>query len=772
MNITTILDQIDMGSIALPEFQRGYVWNRDQVRGLMNSLYRRHPIGSLLVWETKTEQAIDHARGDGKLSTGSVKLLLDGQQRITSFYGIVRGKPPQFFDGNVEAFTGLHFHLEEEIFEFYAPLKMKENPLWVNVTELMQQGVGIFIQRLLKVSELAPKLTTYINSLNKLEGIKNINLHIEEVSGEDKTVDVVVEIFNTVNSGGTKLSKGDLALAKICAQWPDARNELKARLTKWKKAGFEFRLEWLLRCINAVITGEAMFSALKDVKTVTFQDGLYKAEKAIDTLLNLISGRLGLDHNRVLGGIYAFPVMVRYLVGRGGHLRDHKERDKLLYWYVHTLLWGRYAGSTESVLTQDLHVLESEDNPLDQLIANLRQNRGDLEIKAIDFQGWGMGARFYPLLYMLTRVHQAQDWDSGIELSKHLLGKHSCLQVHHIFPKSLLYKGGYPKSEVNAIANLTFLTQETNLKVSNRHPSEYFEAFEQIQPDAIATHWIPMERSLWQIENYHYFLAARRDLLAQAANSFLNSLLAGDIPEPKMTDSILEQEVVEISTAVVPLTDEKVLEECNAWVQKQGLPIGELMYEITDSTGTVSAVLDLAWPNGLQSGKSQPIALLIDADKEIESAANRLGYRYFTDIDTFKSYVIQEVLAIDFPTVDDYKQAFVAISSQLTDSHKLMLKAHYYALGQTITATGLSQAAEYEHFGGANLQYARIAELLANYLNYLPPERDDNGKPFWSLMLASGYWKTLEDTEATTQREWHWQLREQVSQALEDLGWV
>lgn len=55
---------------------------------------------------------------------------------------------------------------------------------------------------------------------------------------------------------------------------------------------------------------------------------------------------------------------------------------------------------------------------------------------------------------------------------------------------------------------------------------------------------------------------------------------------------------------------------------------------------------------------------------------------------------------------------------------------------------------------------------------YLPPEHDDNGKPFWSLMLASGYWKTLEDTETTTQQEWHWQLRSQVSQALEDLGWV
>jgi hypothetical protein len=49
MKIAAILDQIDLGSIALPEFQRGYVWNRDQVRGLVDSLYRKHPVGSLLV---------------------------------------------------------------------------------------------------------------------------------------------------------------------------------------------------------------------------------------------------------------------------------------------------------------------------------------------------------------------------------------------------------------------------------------------------------------------------------------------------------------------------------------------------------------------------------------------------------------------------------------------------------------------------------------------------------------------------------------------------
>ena len=55
MTINTILDHIDNGHMALPEFQRGYVWNRDQVRGLFNSLYKRHPVGGLLVWVTANE---------------------------------------------------------------------------------------------------------------------------------------------------------------------------------------------------------------------------------------------------------------------------------------------------------------------------------------------------------------------------------------------------------------------------------------------------------------------------------------------------------------------------------------------------------------------------------------------------------------------------------------------------------------------------------------------------------------------------------------------
>jgi hypothetical protein len=198
MKISTILDYIDSGHMALPEFQRGYVWNRDQVRGLFDSLYRRHPVGGLLVWATEAKTAAH--RGDGALAAGVVKLLLDGQQRMTSLYGVVRGRAPKFFDGNTRAFTGLRFHLETETFEFYQPVKMKGDPLWTDVTELMQKGIaglGEFVTRtrLTEQPALAPKVGDYVGRLSQLLGIVEVDLHVEEVTGADKSLDVVVNIY-------------------------------------------------------------------------------------------------------------------------------------------------------------------------------------------------------------------------------------------------------------------------------------------------------------------------------------------------------------------------------------------------------------------------------------------------------------------------------------------------------------------------------------------------------------------------------------------------
>ena len=641
MKVSTILDQIDNGAIALPAFQRGYVWNRDQVRGLMDSLYQRHPVGSLLIWVTKTENVT--ARGDGPLQPGYVSLLLDGQQRITALYGIIRGEWPPFFEGN-DTFTGLYFNMNSETFQFYQSTRMSQEPGWVSVTELMKDGIGKFVDQIQSNPNLAPDIAKYIDRLNRVATIKDIELLADNVTGEGKTVDTVVDIFNRVNSGGTKLSKGDLALAKICAEWPEARSEMRDRLGRWSSAGFDFKLEWLLRCINSLVTGEALFSALADVSTINFREGLMRSEKHVDYLLNLISSRLGLDHDRVLGSRYSFPLMVRYLEKRNGALADRKERDGLLYWYVHTLLWGHYSANNETILNRDLEAIEQNHGSLNRLIDGLRRIRGDLKVDASDFTGWSVATRFYPLLYMLTRVNHSRDWCLDLELSDSLLGATSSLQLHHIFPKSKLYDAGYERNEVNALANFTFLTQACNLEVSNRDPAEYIPYYAQKSPGSIESHWIPMDPNLWKMENYRDFLAARRELLAHAANDFLDSLREGSVPEIEPVVSVLNR------TEDVPrhlTSEEEILLAANRWIAEQGLPAGELGHEIVnETTEELLATLDLAWPDGLQEGLSQPVALLIDEDAETEKRASEAGYRYYTDIESLKRYVEEQILAI------------------------------------------------------------------------------------------------------------------------------
>lgn len=641
MKISTILDQIDSGDIALPVFQRGYVWNRDQVRGLMKSLYRRYPVGSLIGWTTPTQTA--KARGDGQLAEGSVDLLLDGQQRITTLYGIIRGKAPQFFDGNSQAFTGLRFNLEDETFEFYAPLKMKDQAKWIDVTALMQQGLGPFLAQIMETYKADPKLAEYLSRLNSLAGIKDITLHLEKVTGQDKTLDVVVEIFNEVNKGGTTLSKGDLALAKICATWPPARDEMKKCLDGWNAAGYHFALDWLLRNVNAVVTGEALFNKLEDVDAVTFEQGLKHTKKAIDSQLNLISARLGLDHDRVLGGRYAFPIISRYLHQQGNQPLNVHSQGRFLFWYIQSFLWGRFSGSTETVLNQDLNAMEGVADPLGALINQLEKWRGDLTVRSADFGGHSISARFYPLLYLLTRVGDAHDWGTGLALKASLLGSGSSLQVHHIFPKALLYKVGYSQGEVNAIANFCFLTQTTNIQISDEKPEIYFAIIEKNHPGALASQWVPTDPALWKIENYPAFLQARRELLAEAANNFLSSLRQGASPVSVSIPAGSPSPPALDPLPPVYATEETALYNLIEWIDKQHLPWPEAPYELPHSNPTDAPdIADLAWPGGLQTGLSQPVALIRENASAVE-AFQYASYLVFPSIETLKDYLISQV---------------------------------------------------------------------------------------------------------------------------------
>jgi len=600
----------------------------------MDSLYRGHPVGSLLTWQTSTESAV--TRGQQDLQPGTVQLLLDGQQRITTLYAIIRGKPPRFFDGNTRAFLDLRFHLDDEAFEYWQPVKMRDDPRWVDVTELMKLGAGGMIANVFAMAgadaEKLEQARLWADRLNRIDQIKERDFYIELVTGAGKTVDVVVDIFNRVNSGGTKLSKGDLALARVCAEWPDARSEMQTRLDKWRAAGYEFRLDLLLRVINAIVTGRAPFPALVGRSPLEIRDGLERAERAIDKILNMLASRLGLD-GAVVPSMYAFPAMARYLADLDFKLEDHRDRDRLLYWYVQAAMWGRYAGSTETVLAQDLQAITNAGGEaIERLIANLRQQRGDLRVRPADFRAWSKGARFYSVLYMLTRVDGARDWGTGERLDRHALGKHADLEIHHIFPKHVLYGAGYARSEVNAIANFTFLSAETNRAISDSEPQKYLPELMARHPGAVESHWMPTQPELWALDRYPDFLEHRRTLLADATNGLLDRLLNGHQPEAEMTATTLA------ASASVADEEERILAGVREWIADRGFDAGELDHELIEHDGTVGATLDLAWPRGLQVGLSEPVALLLNEPIDVYQTATRHGYRLFTSVADLRAY--------------------------------------------------------------------------------------------------------------------------------------
>ena len=634
--LESLLSQIDSGSMLLPEFQRGYVWNRDQVRGLLRSLYLGYPVGGLLVWETETSP--EDVRGTD-IAVGNRTLLLDGQQRLTTLYGVVRGRPPKFFEGDPNTFLGLRFSVEDETFEFYSPAKMKGDPTWIDVTRLFQEeGLKPFIDEF-SVPEYKDKFSDYLKRLSELSNILKREFHLEKIVGKDKTTDVVVDIFNRVNSGGTKLSKGDLALAKISAKAPELRNKMRDDLVTWEDNGYHFTLDWLLRNVNAVATGRSQFLHLDDVHINDFEKALEQSTKYINAILNLIASRLGLDHDRVLMGRFALPVLALYLHQHGGKFPTKADADKALYWYIHVGLWGRFAGSTESMLAQDYEILRKSD--LDGVIQEVERTRGgSLKISADDFKVNTMGSRFYPLLYLLTRVGAGKDLLTGVELQKSLLGNLSSLQVHHIFPKKVLRDAGYKRTEINAVANFCFLTQESNLIITKREPEDYFkQVIKEAGEEALSSQWIPLDKKLWKIENYREFLTARRELLANAANGFLDSLLAGSADELaliKLTP-VEDEDTTERNTDLSKLLIE---------LAEYGVCAPELTVEVYHpETQEMLGIAEAFWPNGFQPGIGEPIILEMDKREVDVEKMGDLDARVFYTLKSLKRYALRTTVS-------------------------------------------------------------------------------------------------------------------------------
>jgi len=540
--ITELLSEIEKGELILPEFQRGFVWLPTKVKDYIESIYKNYPTGHFLIWKTYKPQKY---RGDAKDSDAQYyRLILDGQQRLTALYTIFKGVPPPFFEGS-NLYFRLYFNVLTQEFEYWQPVKMRGKPEWIEVTPFLKQGVGPFVVQAGLSEEDRALYIKQLPYLNKLDQMRNYSYELETIpkSGEEMETDEVVRIFNLVNSSGMTLSKADLALAHICASWPEARHSLKSTHSKIKQAGFDLtsqkgrELEFWVRSLAAVATDSVLLDGSfykSDIEAI--KSAWPRVAKAAEYLVNILPTDAYVYSSSRLSTPYVLVPLIKYLSRHGYAFTSEVEKRRLLYWFYAAQMWARYSGSMESDLQRDIKALDSE-NATEELISNILSKVGRIKVEAKDLKGKGRGSPFFNMAYVASCSAGAIDWFNGMRLHTGHVGARYAIEIHHIFPTSRLYKeGGLDSSNradiarANEIANLAFLTKEANLKATDNVPSIYLPRVLEKYPSALKAQFVPEDLRLWQIENYDAFLEERRRLIADGINKFMEDLLKKGIP--------------------------------------------------------------------------------------------------------------------------------------------------------------------------------------------------------------------------------------------------
>lgn len=564
ITVEELVAKIQRGELALPEIQRRYVWRATRVRDLLDSLYRGYPSGSILVWET------DHAVPTQTMGvaqdaapTERKLLLLDGQQRLTSLSAVIRGekaevrgrKKPVDILFNLDHPEGGPLEVIEvddddtegeadqaddeneddpgdtdELGARFARLtfvvasrRLAAMPNWISVTEVFKSTSDAPFLKKAGISGFDdPRYEPYTKRLSKLRAIKQYSYTVYTLE-RSYSYEEVAEIFVRVNSLGVKLRAADLAMAQISARWRGCLPVLEKLQEEMEEAYWSFDTGFLLRGAVIFATGQCRFKTAGSISVERLQESWKQAQAGLRFATNFLKTRAGMEEETVLSSPFLVLPIMFYSQLKREHVTE-SEQSALIHWAYVANMRAWYSNSAETTLDEDLAVLRSGGSPQD-LIDAIAQKFGRLDTRAADLAGRGQRNALFPMSFLALRARGAKDWYTGVGISLVLSGRSHRIEWHHIFPKAILKAAGYEKGETNEIANMAFIGGTTNRKIGKRPPSEYLaELVNEHGEGFLHQHAIPTDRSLWATDRYRDFLAARRELLAQAINELLGKV--------------------------------------------------------------------------------------------------------------------------------------------------------------------------------------------------------------------------------------------------------
>jgi hypothetical protein len=546
MKISTALEKIDEHQLFVPAFQREYVWKRDDAKQLIDSLIKQYPTGTMLTWETASPPEL---KGPHKYNEkqGAVRILLDGQQRITTLYMLVRGEIPPFYTAAeiLNDTRGLHVNVETLELAYYTKNKMENDPRWQNITDIFQRKTRAkdIVRELEKKGETVSRERDDVMDDNT-RAIENIldREFPEQTIPVRASVREAIDIFYKVNASGVSLTDAELALAQISGYWPEARDTFKKKLTELAEKGFVFKLDFIVYVLLGCLYH--LGSEMKKLHDADNDAQLRAAWKlldgqVLDYVASLMRSHAFVDHTDEINSVYALIPITVYCFDKGGaHLTDAEIR-KLVKWFYYSQIRTRYVSQLPQKLDRDLRTIKDSKNPFDELLAVIEEERR-LVITPDEFVGRSISHPLFGLLRWYLKSRNAVCFTTGVAL-RQAMGKKYALENDHIFPYSKLKAQGYGQenrlkySLAQELTNRAILTQIANRTKSAADAKAYLADVKGRFPNSLALQCVPEDPALWEIENYEAFLQARRTALASHLNAFLTGITDTKPPEAAVT---------------------------------------------------------------------------------------------------------------------------------------------------------------------------------------------------------------------------------------------
>jgi len=519
--INELLTDIERGRVALPDMQREFIWENTQIRDFVYSLYKNHPIGMILLWQTNPNDnvpitAIDD---DTKEISNYSELVIDGQQRLTSLLLVKKGIISK---GTKKKIIRLLFNPFKEEFELEIP-PIKNKHEWFNVTKVIQEGPFSVINRE-KLRQIGWDDNKIDIALEKLSTVKDIfvgarnNVPVFTISS-DMDYEEVVDIFVKINSKGTRIRTTELLLALFALKIPgEFRKDFLDYIEKLEDNGWDIDASVIIRTLVAISVKQGRLVYFKNIAGNISEKDLHNnweiTKKSLEECFKILEENLGIKNSNILPSKHVLIPLAFYISQKKDAFSE-KDTKEFILWFLLASFWGRYTGPTESRLEEDIKLI-SENKNLSNLFHLLKNQVGRLLIDEEKFAGKSKNSKL--LLYVVARNEGAEDWWKGHKVTT------SDYEEHHIIPQSLLKKAEYEYSLIDDVGNIAFLTEKANRKISNTQPEKYLS---EIDPEKLKKQFVTLDKNLWKIENYEDFLNHRRQIIIEKINDYLKSLEIG-----------------------------------------------------------------------------------------------------------------------------------------------------------------------------------------------------------------------------------------------------